>query len=66
VSPLRRIWLQLKHCVTPYRELRRPSFPVDAKLTVTRGRVDDVKAVRRPKVRQVTSWPVDANGSAVE
>lgn len=32
MSPLRRIWFQLRYSVTPFQELRRPRFPVDREL----------------------------------
>lgn len=32
MSPLRRLWFQLRYSVTPFQELRRPRFPVDREL----------------------------------
>jgi hypothetical protein len=49
MTPLRRLWLQLKHCVSPFREPKRPSFPVDERLTLVRGSVDSVKPLIKPK-----------------
>lgn len=49
MSPIRRLWLQLKYCVTPYRELRRPSFPIDPKYLEVRGSVNAIKPDRKAK-----------------
>jgi hypothetical protein len=65
MTPIRRLWLQLKHCVSPFREPKRPSFPVDERLTLVRGSVDSVKPLIRRKPQHVSSWPVDGNGSPV-
>lgn len=39
--------------IGPAKELRRPSFPVDSKLTETRGDVNNVKPVIRARRKPI-------------